>query len=527
MPIDTNIALGIRPVEQPNMLAQMGQVMQLRQLQQENDSQNALSDSYRQAYAGGKFDPQAVIRGLVNSGQGHLVPKVEAQMLKAEQERAATKKTTVETLAKEYENLNVGLRNVTDENGYLNWVKSGFNNPAIAAHMKEMGITPEMALANAQAEVAKNGLSNAIAKSSMGVSRFMEQDLQLKNAVKTANIGAAAPLQQAQLAREKFAYERANPVMNQVTTDQGLGVTPNRGPNAGRIQPIYEPSAAPPPPAANAFSQQPNQNMLTVAPPASVPLSTMTGAAPVAPAPVAPVRAQPIQSGTMAGYRKLSNGNMELIPGGPADPNVKAPEGYRRTATGDLEAIPGGPKDPNVQAQQAEVKLSAKDIAAREAKYPQATTALNGFEAKTAKFERDIDELLANKKGLDEITGYIAGRTNLSAMSKEGQRALALYNTITAKGGFSELQDMRNSSPTGGALGNISNQEGKQLIDSVGALSRTQDASDLRKSLGILKTDLQGAKQRVRDAYDLTYEYKGSGAGSQPSTAKEDPLGIR
>ena len=32
MALDTNIALGVRPVEQPNMLAQMGQMMQLRQL---------------------------------------------------------------------------------------------------------------------------------------------------------------------------------------------------------------------------------------------------------------------------------------------------------------------------------------------------------------------------------------------------------------------------------------------------------------------------------------------------------------
>lgn len=35
MPIDPNIALGVRPVEQPNMLAQMGQVMALKAAQQE------------------------------------------------------------------------------------------------------------------------------------------------------------------------------------------------------------------------------------------------------------------------------------------------------------------------------------------------------------------------------------------------------------------------------------------------------------------------------------------------------------
>ena len=46
MPIDPNIALGVKPIEQPNMLAQMGQMMQLRQMQQENESNNALRDFY-------------------------------------------------------------------------------------------------------------------------------------------------------------------------------------------------------------------------------------------------------------------------------------------------------------------------------------------------------------------------------------------------------------------------------------------------------------------------------------------------
>jgi len=204
MALDTNIALGVKPIEQPNMLAQMGQMMQLRQGQQEYESQNALSDSYRQAYASGKFDPQAVIRGLVNSGQGHLVPKVEAQLLKAEQERAVTKKTQVDTLGKEYEIARVGLTNITDEAGYLDWVKAGFNNPAIAAHLSQLGITPEKALADARATVAKEGLSTAIAKSSMGIGRFMEQDRQLQNSVKTAQISAAPGHRQATVAEQRF-----------------------------------------------------------------------------------------------------------------------------------------------------------------------------------------------------------------------------------------------------------------------------------------------------------------------------------
>ena len=48
MALDTNIALGIKPIEQPNMLAQMGQMMQMRQMQQGFESENALRDFYAQ-----------------------------------------------------------------------------------------------------------------------------------------------------------------------------------------------------------------------------------------------------------------------------------------------------------------------------------------------------------------------------------------------------------------------------------------------------------------------------------------------
>jgi len=205
----------------------------------------------------------------------------------------------------------------------------------------------------------------------------------------------------------------------------------------------------------------------------------------------------------------LNPQGVKPVLGSPADPNANLQIGYRQRADGTgQEFIPGGPADPKVIANRTTVTLSAKDKEAREAKYPQATSALKAFNAKTDKFDSVITELLENKKGLDEITGFFAGRTDISAMSKEARRALALFNTITAKGGFSELQDMRNASPTGGALGNVSNQEGGQLIASFGALSRTQDGDDVRKSLITAQNDLRNLKERMGEAYDLTYEYR-------------------
>ncbi len=192
------------------------------------------------------------------------------------------------------------------------------------------------------------------------------------------------------------------------------------------------------------------------------------------------------------------------------------PAGYRMTPAGQLEAIPGGPTT---------TPLAPKELQAREAKYPVATTAIKTVESKADKLITDI-ETLKNHPGLDSITGVVYGRT--PSATKEGRAAQALYDSIVARGGFQELAAMRAASPTGGALGNVSNQEGQQLKDSFGALNRTQDAADLRTQLARVADDVRGAKSRVREAYDMTYDYKAGAPSATPAPGgKDDPLGIR
>ena len=188
------------------------------------------------------------------------------------------------------------------------------------------------------------------------------------------------------------------------------------------------------------------------------------------------------------------------------------PAGYRMTQQGTLEAIPGGPTT---------TPLAPKELQKREAAFPQAKTSVTRYETKADQFVRDIDELLENKDGLDEITGYLAGRTELSAISPSGRKALAKYNQITAKGGFQALQDIREMSKTGGALGNVSNQEGKQLVQSFAAIDRRQSADDVRAALEQVKSDIEGSKARIRETFDETYAYKqggGAATGSAPVT---------
>jgi len=163
------------------------------------------------------------------------------------------------------------------------------------------------------------------------------------------------------------------------------------------------------------------------------------------------------------------------------------------------------------QAQTTE-GLNPKEIQKREAALPQATSAIKGFETKSDSFVKDLEKL-RDHPGLNQITGIAAGR--LPAVTSEGRAAQALYDKVVAKGGFQALQDMRDASKTGGALGNISNQEGKQLTASFAAINRVQDAKDVRAAIDEAVANIQGAKTRMREAYDSTYSYK---TGNAPAS---------
>jgi hypothetical protein len=156
--------------------------------------------------------------------------------------------------------------------------------------------------------------------------------------------------------------------------------------------------------------------------------------------------------------------------------------------------------------------LSPKEIQNREAKYPQAKTAVVTFETNAEKLAKDL-ETLANSKGLEGITGLIGGRT--PAITKEARAAEALYNSIVARGGFNELQNIRASSPTGGALGNVSNAEGQNLRDAYAPLKLTQNASDLKGYLLRAAQETRASANRIKETFDMTYEYKNQ--GGQPS----------
>ena len=103
-----------------------------------------------------------------------------------------------------------------------------------------------------------------------------------------------------------------------------------------------------------------------------------------------------------------------------------------------------------------------------------------------------------------------------------GARLAALIETIQANVGFDRLQEMRNSSPTGGALGNVSNKELALLTSVLGNLGNMQGLSQLRENL----KRIQDNNAAVRGGTQSAYQARWAGGAAAPTQAAAAPAGF-
>jgi hypothetical protein len=159
--------------------------------------------------------------------------------------------------------------------------------------------------------------------------------------------------------------------------------------------------------------------------------------------------------------------------------------------------------------------LTPKERQKREALFPKAKQAVATVETTMGDLVADLENLAAHP-GLTGITGVVYGRT--PSVTPQAREAQALYDKIVARGGFSELQNMRAASPTGGALGNVSNVEGAQLKQAFAEIGREQATESVKKALLRAAENAKLVRQRAREAFEDTYEYRQSG-GAAPAPA--------
>lgn len=125
---------------------------------------------------------------------------------------------------------------------------------------------------------------------------------------------------------------------------------------------------------------------------------------------------------------------------------------------------------------------------------------------------------------LDELEGLVksGGVTGLSSLidipGSKVARAKELVATVTANIGFDRLQLMKDSSATGGALGQIAIQELEQLQKSAGSLALRQDDKDVLKSIQNIKKRYDGIMAGV--------EKERERLGIKSGTASENPTSV-
>lgn len=169
---------------------------------------------------------------------------------------------------------------------------------------------------------------------------------------------------------------------------------------------------------------------------------------------------------------------------------IKPPTGFRATGTGDLEPIPGGPAD--IKGQNAASQATAS--------MSNATEALN-------RLGQAVNALI-NHPGLGRITGIMGKVPNMPG--SDASNAQALLENIKSQAGFAVLQNMRDMSKTGGALGQVSDFENRMLQSNLAALDQAQSLPEFKKNLQKVLDYVEGAKGRLGKAYEQSYYGKRS-----------------
>jgi hypothetical protein len=232
-------------------------------------------------------------------------------------------------------------------------------------------------------------------------------------------------------------------------------------------------------------------------------------------APITLPAAERAPVGVSRGERLINPATGKVVAEGMA-PEAPAPVKVIDRASGEVKYVT--PSQAVGQTPASEFTgVTAKEMQKREADYPAATATLRSFDQQSNSFIKDMEEL-RNHPGLSQISGILAGR--IGGITSEGREAKALYDKIKAKGGFQAIQDLKNQSKTGSALGGVSNEEGRKLDASFAAIDRVQDAPSIQKALDDAVMQLRNSKQILRDKYDLTYEYRAGRPSAAPTPAK-------
>lgn len=156
--------------------------------------------------------------------------------------------------------------------------------------------------------------------------------------------------------------------------------------------------------------------------------------------------------------------------------------------------------EPDIRGDITRRVAEEKTAESRRAGKSKAKNALLGFERDTKRNTKSID------KALDLISPWSAGYGSALSFLPESDagKLKNLLTEIRARVGFDNLQEMRDNSPTGGALGQVSTME-NQLLQAVEGTLDPAQSDQLRENLQIIKDLYPQVMKERRDAFRTDY----------------------
>jgi len=174
----------------------------------------------------------------------------------------------------------------------------------------------------------------------------------------------------------------------------------------------------------------------------------------------------------------------------------------------------------NIKADVAERKAREKKQVDLAATKPKARKSLTGTLQGLNEIETKIDKLL-NDKELFSGTGW-----DTYVKRWPGSKVKEIENLVDSiKAGISldSLTELRANSPTGGALGNVSDAEGTRLENKRAKLDQKAGDKIFRSALIDLKNSIRASKQNFTNGYENDFGEPFETKGLKPLGQKKNP----
>jgi hypothetical protein len=193
------------------------------------------------------------------------------------------------------------------------------------------------------------------------------------------------------------------------------------------------------------------------------------------------------------------------VPATPAGAEIVDPSAIQpapaSTAPAPAAAAPNPFASPSIQEKSGQAATGTKTAEMKteaQFKLPKARATIDALDSATARVESDINQAIQLASRWN--TGVGAVLKNLP--ETEARKLDGLLLSIRSNVGFDALTNMRQNSPTGGALGNVSDYEGRQLQATLATLDQYGKPEDLREALLKVRERRREALLRSRNAYE-------------------------